>query len=109
MIEFSVFSTLGIIGHNPEMADMTNPRGTIFAPRWQVLATNSKGARWCHNFMFNDADRAEKLCSRIEAAYRAGRKLSVNHWNPMDPVYGSEEYVNSETEFYCWLAEQEDA
>ena len=109
MIEFSVVDTIVIIGQNPEMADMTNPRGNIFAPRWQVVAINSKGYRWSHNFLFSDAERAEKLCHRIAAAFRAGRKLSINHWNPMNPVYGSEAYVNSETEFYLWLSEQEGA
>jgi hypothetical protein len=93
-MEFVLSSYIARVGYNPEMADMSNPRGEIYAERWVVWAEKPCGRRWQHERSFAGQHEAQRLLDRIEAAHRGGRRLNLDHWVEIDPAYGSDAYVS---------------
>lgn len=115
-MQFHLALKVVTVGHNPEMADISNPRGEIRREAYTVIAEAANGRRWEHDHTFvssrhNDDDcgeRAEALRGRIALAYAAGRKLDQNRWREIDPCYGSEAYVEQDVERHRWERERED-
>jgi hypothetical protein len=105
-MQFFVRSDLVVTGYDAEFADATNPRGALYGQALYVVAEAHDGRRWAHDHLFvasrRDAlavlARAERLCSRIQAAYDAGRRLDQAHWREIDPAYGSDAYVAQDVE-----------
>ena len=108
-MEFSLSSYLALVGSNPEMADMANPRGEIYAERWVIWAERADGRRWQHERSFSAQHEAQRLLDRIEAAHRGGRRLNRDHWIEIDPCYGSEAYVAQGIEGQRAAAERREA
>ncbi|MBM3596428.1 MAG: hypothetical protein FJX31_11880 [Alphaproteobacteria bacterium] len=106
-----------VVGSNPEMADMSNPRGEIHGEAFYVVAEAANGRRWQHQHSFITASmngdggcaaRAEKLRVRIADAYAAGRRLDTQHWVEIDPAYGSDAYVEQDVDAHRWAREREE-
>jgi hypothetical protein len=84
-------SELVVVEFNPEMADVTNPRGEIVGEVFFVRITdNSTGNRWRHHINFAHRQRAEKLAERVRA--RGG--ITDKFWFLHYPVYGSLAYCD---------------
>jgi hypothetical protein len=98
ILDFEVRSDLVIIGHNPECADMDNPRGEVYGYTSYVIATTPDGFRWQHPQSFTSAwgdvaeGQAKKLCDQIVAFVKRGGKLLGCYWQEIRPCYGSPEY-----------------
>lgn len=114
-MQFLVVSDLVVVATNPELADISNPRGEIYEAAFSVIAETKNGRRWAHDHTFyakrNDPSGSERvmaLRARIERAYAAGHKLDQRHWIEIDPCYGSEAYVEQDIEFDRWSRERED-
>jgi hypothetical protein len=116
-MQFLVVSDIVVVGSNPEMADISNPRGEIHGEAFYVVAEAPTGRRWAHDHSFvttsmngdgGCANRSEALRARIERAYAAGRKLDQRHWREIDPCYGSEAYVEQDVERHRWEREREE-
>ena len=91
----NVVSDLGIVGYNPEMADIANPRGAIYRNHYWVQATLDDGNRFDHYFINLDKTKVEALLARMSAALDAGDGLNFaasDLWADGTPVYGSEAY-----------------
>jgi hypothetical protein len=95
-LSFCTRSDLRVVGRNPEMADMDNPRGDIIREVFYVLAENMQGRRWAHTFGSEDRARVERLVVRIRRAWRDGFPLNLELWNEVDPAYGSPAYEQAE-------------
>lgn len=116
-MQFLVVSDILVVGYNPEMADISNPRGEIHGEAFYVVAEAANGRRWAHDHSFittamngdsGCAARAEALRARIADAYGAGRRLDQNRWREIDPCYGSDAYIAQDIEFDRWSRERED-
>lgn len=90
---------------------------------WYVVIEADNGQRWMLNHTFvgsvhkteegfyfsgsgkqQEAD-AEKVASRIRAAFDAGRQPDLQHWTEIDPCYGSQAY--QELDRTGWFAYEE--
>lgn len=56
-----------------------------------VRAEFADGSRVAHERSFDTEAEAEALVARIEAA---GRRINLDHWRSMPPMYGSVAYQN---------------
>jgi hypothetical protein len=70
-----------------------------------LIVTAEDGQRWAHNKVF----RGEN--SRVEVAVLFDRvvdrgAIDLAHWDEVDPVYGSEQYVKQGIEESRWAAER---
>jgi len=87
-----------VIGHNPEMADMDNPRGEIYGYAGYIYAADHRGARvrlyfapqYCEKDLMDNMD---KIVAALTARLASG-KLPVlfSQWERYRPEYGSEAY-----------------
>jgi hypothetical protein len=84
-------SEFAVIGHNPEMADMSNPRGAIVREVFFAVAEDHKGYRrtW--------ADGVYRSAEEAEAAFQFAAP-PVSEWNEWHPAYGSQAYIESDEE-----------
>ena len=90
MIELSkwaveVRSDSVVVGCDPEMADMGNPRGEIIRERFYMRASNDHGDA----FVWGSFKTPEE----VEEAYTL-LAPPVELWEPSYPVYGSQAYVD---------------
>lgn len=89
-----------VIGHNPENADYTNPRGAIFGFCGYVIAEAPDGSRWefdrtmTGHFEAEVLARLETFVAHVQWQVKNGRKLDATHWTPARPCYGSEAYAS---------------
>jgi len=89
-----------VIGHNPENADYTNPRGEIYGFCGFVVAEAPDGSRWqfdrtmTSRLEANVLARLETFAAHVQWQIENGRKLDPNHWTTVRPGYGSEAYSN---------------
>jgi len=105
---FDAASIVAIVGQNPEMADIENPRGYIYAVRWFVQGEAHDGSRANHTHIFADAADALRLAERIRAAVLAGKKLDSQRWVWVNPAYGSDAYIKGGYELMQLLSEREE-
>jgi hypothetical protein len=97
------FTTRGdivVVGTNPEMADVDNPRGYRYGVRWHVVASNEHGdtkelAVVSSTVNADTQAVAEALATRLGARLLNLGKLPVGftYWTDGRPVYGSDAYV----------------
>lgn len=59
---------------------------------YYVLAEGPTGRRFAHFKTYYSEAEAMPLLRVIEQAYAAGRPIDTNHWQEIDPAYGSEAY-----------------
>lgn len=78
----------------------------VYHEVFAVTATSERGDRIGHNHTFKTLAEAEVLRARIEEAVKRGRKLDLNLWFPMDPVYGSEAYAQLDRLGYFYQLEK---
>jgi len=94
---FTTRSDLVVVGRNPEMADVTNPRGEVFGLLWFVVASNEHGdTRELAVVSSGDPEAAAKvLATRLGARLLNLCKLPIGFdlWPEGRPVYGSDAYV----------------
>lgn len=94
-----------VVGHNPEAADMSNPRGEIIRERFYVGATTEYGRRrfWRHGFETEEAALEAYLYLATPVAF----------WEESTPVYGSEAYAANwgeyEADKIAWEKDQEES
>jgi len=77
MWNLDIASELRVVGNDPEMADMSNPRGEIIREVWFVTATSDDGRAFAH--VWDSEDEGEVggwLDSIRESVSRA------TGWNP---------------------------
>ncbi len=98
-IAFFAHSDIVATGTNPEMADYTNPRGTIYGMAAYVVAEDADGSR-CRMHVATgcrDADvlpAAERLAEALTARLAAGKlPIGFDRWEDCRPAYGSAAYV----------------
>ena len=97
---FTTRSDLVVVGTNPEMVDVDNPRGHLFGLLWYVTASNEHGdtreLAVVSAAPGSDTKRAaELLATRLGARLLNLGKLPVGFalWPEGRPVYGSDAYV----------------
>lgn len=102
VIAFEAASSWVIVGSNPEMADMDNPRGEIIGLSYAVRARNEHGDTWERHVVTGRIGeetalytKAERLAVALQARLERLGKLPVDaaQWQPGRTVYGSGAYV----------------
>lgn len=91
---WSPFVLFEAVGKNPELADMDNPKGHIYADVWYPAATNNYGTRLVSGSC--SCDLTEIL---ITCAFRNQEGVLPDEndyvcW----PVYGSQAYIDGQSE-----------
>jgi hypothetical protein len=80
---FSVDSEFRIVGNNPEMADLDNPRGDLIRERFFMVATDSEGRQY--RYGNTDSPEAAEIVFQHFAP-------AVEAWPFFRCVYGSTAY-----------------
>ena len=93
---FAVASRIAVVGTNSEMAEVGNPRGEMFGEVFFVVCTSGDGSRLAHcasSTMMGGRllggyplERLVKLADKLDTEQP---DLNLDHWDEMDPVYGS--------------------
>jgi len=93
-----------IVRQDPEFADVGNPNGAIWGDVFYIVAVENKGDRMIYTSAdFETMEAAEKYLADMDPA-----SPDVDpDWQYIDPVYGSEAYVQEES--YIVQREREDA
>jgi hypothetical protein len=96
---FFAASDLAVVDVNPEMADMSNPRGEIIGYASYVYADSERGdrlrkpitvSRWEKEAM----EPAEALARALNARLAAGKlPVGFDRWEAARPGYGSDAYI----------------
>ena len=107
-LTFDVTSLIVVVGTNPEMADVTNPRGELYGLSFAVRAVNERGDTWEKHVATGSPwqekeleAQAKKVAEALQVRLdRLGRlPVGFAQWSPGRAVYGSqawEEYGNDE-------------
>lgn len=85
--------------------------------RHYVVAETPNGARFAHDRVFvghlhgddEAAQDAAALLTKVEAHLAIGGKLDPDHWNEVDPRYGSEAYQSLDAWGYFRARERREA
>jgi hypothetical protein len=89
---YDVRSDIVVVGYDPEMADMDNPRGERHGLRWLVIATNAHGDRK-GMVVPSEAVALSMVGGLIARAARGQLPVGfLNHWHAERPAYGSPAY-----------------
>jgi hypothetical protein len=97
-IVFHATSYFVVIGHDPEFADYSNPRGERYGFACYVRAVNEFGdARELYVtttvFASDGEAKAEKVAAALTNRARGGKlPVGFDNWSTARPVYGSEAY-----------------
>jgi hypothetical protein len=102
----------GVIGQDPEWADMSNPQGYQYGEVSYVYAERSDGARWLGPCLGNSRDtKREEIERGVEMARIAYESCGLDVtevWSPWFPVYGSTAFTNSgQAEADCFAEREE--
>lgn len=91
---FFASSDIVVIGSNPEMADIDNPRGDLFGEAWYVYAENQHGDR-CRFYMGVDKKtQSENMACALTTRLTAGKlPVAFDRWEHTRPSYGSDAYT----------------
>lgn len=100
---YGVRTDVIVSGQNSEMADMSNPHGNLYADADYIVAETPTGRRFAHSMTVVtgaydtgvDVVRLEALAHHLNETHP---ELNMDHWNEIDPCYGSEEYIAQGTE-----------
>lgn len=102
ILTFEVDSDLVVLGTDPEMADVSNPRGEIVGLAYCVRASNAHGDTWAKTVAVGRIGeetelyaKADKLAQALRARLANYGKLPVDaaQWQQGRPIYGSDAYV----------------
>ena len=98
--DFAVRSDVVVVDTNPEMADVSNPRGEIYGEAYYIVGTAEDGSRIAHRVSATTSygrvltevtpDRLMRLAERLNEERPA---LNPDLWDDIDPAYGSEAYI----------------
>lgn len=98
-IEFFALSDMIVIGRNPEMADVSNPRGDILGYASYVYGEDIKGYRVrilvkTDRYEEDVMPQAKKMAAALNVRL-SNNKLPIGFdtWQQTDPRYGSEAYI----------------
>lgn len=110
--KFFAASDLAVVDVNPEMADVTNPRGEVIGYASYVYADSERGdrkrrpvtvSRWEKEAM----EPAEALARALNARLAAGKlPVGFDRWEDARPCYGSPAYVEYGAQDDCEFEEQ---
>lgn len=98
-IEFFAITDIVVIGTNPEMADYSNPRGSIHGHAAYVVAEDDRGNRArlhvdTARFEADVLPKAERLAAALNARLAAGKlPVAFESWASDRPAYGSDAYI----------------
>jgi hypothetical protein len=88
-----------VIGHNPELADMGNPRGEVYGYRADLIAEAPDGSRWVYNVKSwtarhqdDCAPAAMRQAERLNNLLGEGFTLNPARWDAIEPCFGTEAY-----------------
>lgn len=106
--------TFGVREYLDQIATDREDGTPVIASAFYVAAQDETGRRWAHDHSYIDhvlaydaedgirhwvrredgtaGAAAARLLARIEAHVAAGGKLNAEHWNEIDPAYGSPAY-----------------
>ena len=91
-------SDIVVIGTNPEMAEMGNPRGEVYGEVFYVVMANDKGRRWATVACWKTYEAAERQAQWVDSRLEAGHRMDRDDWFETNPVYGSQAYIDAEPE-----------
>ena len=96
---FAATSDIVVVGTNPEMADMSNPRGHLFGEAWSVIATNTHGDQRALYVGIGDADQVQedRLAQRLNQL-----AVIAQYGSPAYVEYGQDDDVAAEREAEAW-------
>lgn len=101
---FHVQDDIVIVGQDPEMADMVNPRGLIHGHAAYIVATAPNGERRklhvkTEIFAPDAREPAQKLCDQLIARLmNLGKKpVGFDRWQFCDAAYMSDAYDEMDT------------
>lgn len=105
-LNYFVRTDVAVIDTNPEMADMSNPRGEIYGDVDYIIAETPTGRRFAHSAYSltyaSGHSKTEITSARLEElAHHLNTtkpELNEDHWHEIDPQYGSEAYISQGTE-----------
>jgi len=89
---YGVTSMLVVVGYDPEMADMDNPRGAIIRERFFACAEDAEGYRFTDSLPFKTADEAGRY------AWTFGGTDAALDFADVGYAYGSVAYQRNEHE-----------
>jgi len=95
---YSIESELAVVGHDPEYADMENPRGEIVRERFFMVATDEIGQQFRYGW--------EKSAERAEAVFQYVAP-PVSEWSLWRCIYGSVAYERNGCESAQLMEEME--
>lgn len=112
---FLATSDIVVIGTDPEMADVDNPRGNIHGIAGYVVAEDKDGnrKRWHvltlhHRREREVLEQCEKLVVALTNRLAQGKNpVAFDHWQDTFPAYGSAAY--SEEDTVAWERSLEEA
>ena len=86
-------SDYGVIGQDPELADMENPSGHIYGESFYIVAEMTDGSRWAADLGTRDQNSSDQKASEYQAkADKGWTPESDSSFHTIDPAYGSEAY-----------------
>ena len=104
-------SEVCVVHCDPELADISNPRGEITGHIYQAQTCLNGGEIYKHFKRFTEAEKPQALAfvDKVNDALEAGEKLNMEHWNYYRDAYGSDAYIKNggELELMQWEREQE--
>lgn len=85
-----------LVDTNPEMADMSNPDGSVYCKFLFVTATTPEGRRFIHPHRFeqDQEDRASRFASRVKEK----GEIDITLWGESYEVYGSPAWQEADRE-----------
>lgn len=90
MIDFFIRQETAVIGHNGEMADMSNPQGHVFGEVFFLVARAPSGKQWAHYATFHDESKALLLQDRVQQA----KTVDEQYWHEIEPQYGTQAWLD---------------
>jgi hypothetical protein len=102
--ETCIGTDIVVIGRDPEMADVDNPRGNIHGYAAYVMISDVSGRRWVHTKTYtnrweNEARlAAAPFLHAVDTHINSGQDVRLEFWREVDPVYGSDAYQAQGTE-----------
>ena len=91
---FFASSDIVVVGTNPEMADIDNPRGNLFGEAWYVYAENCHGDRYRFYMGIDKQIQSENMANALTERLAAGKlPVAFDRWEQTRPSYGSDAYI----------------
>ncbi len=104
-------SEIRVVGQNPEMADLDNPRGDLHSEVFFLVAEDSYGYRFAFDGEIpeNVVQRLVMIANFEDYINQGSINPYISHeWSAIRPAYGSDAYLYNQQECYDDYKEQEE-